>query len=104
HWALETKDGDLTADILIAASGALSDPTTPDIPGLSSFTGTTFHSATWDHSWSANGRKVAVIGTGASAIQFVPFVQQDAEHLTVFQRTAPWVLPRIDRDISEKEQ
>jgi len=104
HWAVSTTAGDLTADVLVAGTGALSDPTTPDIPGLSSFAGSMFHSATWDHSWSAAGRRVAVIGTGASAIQFVPFVQQDAEAMVVFQRTAPWVLPRMDRDITKAEQ
>jgi cation diffusion facilitator CzcD-associated flavoprotein CzcO len=104
HWALTTTIGDLTAGVLIAGTGALSDPTTPDIPGLKSFNGSSFHSATWDHSWSAKGRRVAVIGTGASAIQFVPFVQPDADHLVLFQRTAPWVLPRMDRGISKAEQ
>ncbi|HUR51339.1 MAG TPA: NAD(P)/FAD-dependent oxidoreductase, partial [Mycobacteriales bacterium] len=77
HWALSTTAGDLTADVLIAGTGALSEPADPDIPGLSTFAGTTFHSARWDHSWSARGRKVAVIGTGASAIQFVPEVQPE---------------------------
>jgi cation diffusion facilitator CzcD-associated flavoprotein CzcO len=104
HWAISTSRGDLTADVLVAGTGALSDPTTPDIPGLSSFQGTVFHSARWDHSWSAKGRRVAVVGTGASAIQFVPFVQQDAEQLVLFQRTAPWVLPRMDRGISKAER
>jgi cation diffusion facilitator CzcD-associated flavoprotein CzcO len=104
HWAISTTLGDLTADVLVAGTGALSDPTFPDVPGLDSFAGTTFHSARWDHSWSPKGRRVAVIGTGASAIQFVPYVQPEAERLLVFQRTAPWVLPRVDRAITPKEQ
>jgi cation diffusion facilitator CzcD-associated flavoprotein CzcO len=104
HWALTTTAGDLTATVLITGTGALSDPTTPDIPGLSSFQGATFHSASWDHSWSGKGRRVAVIGTGASAIQFVPFVQKDGEAVVLFQRTAPWVLPRMDRGITKAEQ
>jgi cation diffusion facilitator CzcD-associated flavoprotein CzcO len=104
HWALTTTQGDLTADVLVAGTGALSDPTTPDIPGISTFQGTVFHSARWDHSWSAAGRRVAVVGTGASAIQFVPFLQREAEQLVLFQRTAPWVLPRADRGISRAER
>jgi cation diffusion facilitator CzcD-associated flavoprotein CzcO len=104
HWSLTTSEGELTCDVLVSGTGALSEPTVPDLPGLRDFAGTTFHSARWDHSWSAQGRRVAVIGTGASAIQFVPFVQPEAERLVVFQRTAPWVLPRVDRAISEKEK
>jgi cation diffusion facilitator CzcD-associated flavoprotein CzcO len=104
HWALATTAGELTADVLVAGTGALSDPTYPDLKGLETFAGTTFHSARWDHSWSSEGRRVAVIGTGASAIQFVPEIQPGAEQLTVFQRTAPWVLPRMDRAISPAQQ
>jgi cation diffusion facilitator CzcD-associated flavoprotein CzcO len=104
HWALTTSQGELTADVLVTGTGALSEPTVPDIPGLGDFEGTTFHSARWDHTWSARGRRVAVIGTGASAIQFVPFIQPDADRVVVFQRTAPWVLPRVDRAISEREK
>ena len=104
RWTLTTSQGSLTAEVLVVGTGPLSEPTTPDLPGLGTFEGTTFHSARWDHSWSAQGRRVAVIGTGASAIQFVPHVQKDAEHLVLFQRTAPWVLPRADRAISRFEQ
>jgi cation diffusion facilitator CzcD-associated flavoprotein CzcO len=104
RWAISTTAGDLTADVLIAGTGALSDPTLPDLKGLSTFEGTTFHSARWDHSWDGVGRKVAVIGTGASAIQFVPMIQPDADQVVVFQRTAPWVLPRMDRAISRTER
>jgi cation diffusion facilitator CzcD-associated flavoprotein CzcO len=100
RWTIETKAGSWTADFLVAGTGGLSEPREPDIKGLSTFQGTTFHSARWDHSWSSEGRRIAVIGTGASAIQFVPHIQKDAEQLLVFQRTATWVLPRMDRAIS----
>ncbi|MCU1594412.1 MAG: FAD-dependent pyridine nucleotide-disulfide oxidoreductase [Frankiales bacterium] len=98
-WTVETTVGTLTAKVVVAGSGGLSEPKEPDIKGLSSFEGTTFHSARWDHSWSAAGRRVAVIGTGASAIQFVPHLQKEAAGLVLFQRTATWVLPRADREI-----
>jgi cation diffusion facilitator CzcD-associated flavoprotein CzcO len=97
RWQVETTAGSLTADYLVLGAGGLSDPAIPDIPGLAGFAGTTFHSATWRHDHDLTGERVAVIGTGASAIQFVPHVQRAAAHLTVFQRTAPWVLPRRDR-------
>jgi cation diffusion facilitator CzcD-associated flavoprotein CzcO len=100
RWTIETKAGTWTADFVVAGSGGLSEPKEPDVKGLSSFEGMTFHSARWDHSWSQEGRRIAVIGTGASAIQFVPHVQKSAERLLVFQRTATWVLPRVDRAIS----
>ncbi len=85
-------------------SGGLSEPSIPALPGLDRFAGATFHSATWDHDHDLAGERVAVIGTGASAIQFVPHVQQQAERMTLFQRTAPWVMPRRDRAISALER
>ena len=103
-WRLATTRGDLTANVLIAGTGGLSEPSIPSLPGLESFEGTTFHSAAWDHDHDLAGERVAVIGTGASAIQFVPHVQREAKHMTLFQRTAPWVLPRRDRAISERER
>ena len=96
-WAVETSRGSLTADRLVVATGPLSEPSIPAIPGLPGFEGETFHSATWDGDHDLAGERVAVIGTGASAIQFVPHVQQLAARMTLFQRTAPWVLPRRDR-------
>ena len=93
-WELDTTGGRYRAAVLIAASGALADPSVPDLPGLGSFTGTMFHSARWNHEHALEGRRVAVVGTGASAIQFVPEIQPRVERLTVFQRTATWVLPR----------
>ena len=99
HWLLETGRGIFTADILVGAVGALSEASIPDLPGLPTFEGPAFHSAQWNHDVDLNGKKVAVIGTGASAIQFVPHVQKQAAKLSVFQRTAPWVVPRRDHAI-----
>jgi len=103
-WRVETTAGMLTARFLVSATGPLSDPLIPDIPGLATFTGAVFHSATWDHDHDLAGRNVAVIGTGASAIQFVPRVQPLAGRLTVFQRTPAWIMPRRDRQISRLER
>ena len=104
RWNVRTSRGDLTANFLIAGTGGLSEPSIPKLPGLENFRGAAFHSAAWDHDHDLSGERVAVIGTGASAIQFVPHVQREAEHLTLFQRTAPWVLPRRDRDIGRWER
>ncbi|MCW2681321.1 MAG: FAD-dependent pyridine nucleotide-disulfide oxidoreductase, partial [Frankiales bacterium] len=103
-WTVETSRGTVVADVLVLGSGGLSEPKVPSLPGLESFTGTTFHSATWDHEHDLTGERVAVVGTGASAIQFVPHVQQRAGRMTLFQRTAPWVMPRRDRAISKAER
>ena len=102
-WRVETTSGTLTARFLISAAGPLSDPLIPAMPGLETFAGTVFHSATWDHDYDLTGRNVAVIGTGASAIQFVPRIQPLVSRLTVFQRTPPWIIPRHDRQISRPE-
>jgi cation diffusion facilitator CzcD-associated flavoprotein CzcO len=93
-WQIDTTEGGYSADVLIAAAGFLADPALPPLPGLDSFQGRAFHSARWDHQHELRGRRVAVIGTGASAIQFVPEIQPEVEHLSVFQRTPPWVLTR----------
>jgi cation diffusion facilitator CzcD-associated flavoprotein CzcO len=82
----------LTADVLISGCGFLADPSIPALPGLDGFAGTVFHSARWNHDHALEGRRVAVIGTGASAIQFVPEIQPRVDRLTLFQRTPPWVL------------
>jgi cation diffusion facilitator CzcD-associated flavoprotein CzcO len=103
NWRLETTSGTLTALYLVSAAGPLSDPLIPDIPGLGTFAGTVFHSAAWNHGHDLTGRNVAVIGTGASAIQFVPRIQPLVSRLTVFQRTPPWILPRHDRRVSSLE-
>jgi cation diffusion facilitator CzcD-associated flavoprotein CzcO len=100
RWRLSTSHGEYSARVLVIATGPLSQPSTPDIPGLESFAGTTFHSARWRHDVDLSGARVAVIGTGASAIQFVPEIAPVAGALTLFQRTAPWVLPRASRRIT----
>ncbi|MBT2418864.1 NAD(P)/FAD-dependent oxidoreductase [Streptomyces sp. ISL-22] len=98
RWRVRTGTGEiLEADVLVPACGQLNQPFYPDIPGADRFTGKSFHSARWDHSYDLRGRRVAVIGTGASAIQIVPQVAAQAAHLTVFQRSAPYIVPRWDR-------
>ena len=94
----------MTADVVIAATGPLSTPSRPDIPGLDTFPGEVFHSARWDHRADLAGKRVAVIGTGASAIQIVPAIQPAAGRLTLFQRTPAWVMPRRDRRITDAEK
>ena len=103
-WRVRTNQGDFEAAVLISATGALSDPSVPSLPGLDRFEGTVFHSARWRHDHDLTGRRVAVVGTGASAIQFVPQIQPEVAHLTVFQRTPPWILPRWDRGFRPIEQ
>lgn len=97
RWSIETAGGAFSAQVLVSAAGPLSDPIVPKLPGLETFEGASFHSATWDHSFDLAGKRVAVVGTGASAIQFVPQIQPTAAQLHLFQRTAPWVTPRHDR-------
>lgn len=97
RWRVETGTGEtLEADVLVPAVGQLSRPALPALPGIGSFAGPAFHSACWDHDVNLAGRRVAVIGTGASAIQFVPRIQPRVAALTVFQRTAPYVIPKPD--------
>ena len=103
-WHVRTSRGELTASVLVTATGTLSEPKLPDIPGLDTFAGSTFHSARWDHGHDLTGERVGVIGTGASAIQFVPEIVDAVDHLTVFQRTAAWVIPRIDRTLPQAER
>ncbi|MGW2660421.1 flavin-containing monooxygenase [Nocardia tengchongensis] len=96
-WRVRTADGvTRVADVLIPAVGQLSRPAMPNLPGIDSFTGAAFHSAEWDHSVDLTGKRVACIGTGASAIQYIPAIQPKVEHLTLFQRSAAWVLPKFD--------
>ncbi|WP_430227842.1 flavin-containing monooxygenase [Paraburkholderia tropica] len=107
-WVIEIERDGVTetveADLLIAANGPLSRPALPAIDGLDRFEGTLFHSARWDHDYALEGKRVAVIGTGASAIQFVPRIQPRVAQLTVFQRTPPWIMPRRDRAISARRR
>ena len=102
RWRVSTSRGDFTADVLVAGVGALSEPKTPELVGLGSFQGKVMHSARWDDGHDLTGRHVAVIGTGASAIQLVPALQPRVARLALFQRTPPWVLPRNDRPISAR--
>ena len=101
EWRLETSQGLVQASVFVMATGPLSTPVLPDLPGLAHFRGRVFHSAQWDHAYALEGRRVAVVGTGASAIQLVPEVQRRAGRLFVFQRTPAWVLPRPDGPIPE---
>lgn len=104
-WSLNTNDGEYRAQFVIFATGPLTDANIPDIAGLDQFSGEVFHSAKWNHDCDLAGKRVAVIGTGASAIQFIPEVQKVAKQVTVFQRTAPWVLPRpMSRKITDLEK
>ncbi|TDC24228.1 NAD(P)/FAD-dependent oxidoreductase [Streptomyces sp. 8K308] len=104
HWEIDTSTGPLTAEVLVSATGPLSEPSLPDVPGLDGFPGAVFHSARWDHGVPLRGRRVAVVGTGASAVQFVPEIQREVTELTVFQRTPPWVLPKGDRPVTAAER
>jgi len=103
-WRIETTMGELTAELLIAGAGPLSQPKLPAIEGIESFQGGIFHSARWDHEHSLLGKRVAVIGTGASSIQFVPRIQPEVSKLHVFQRTPPWIVPHRDRPTSRFER
>jgi cation diffusion facilitator CzcD-associated flavoprotein CzcO len=102
RWHVETTNGSFDARYLIAGLGFLVEPLQPDIPGIETFAGTIMHSARWDHSWQAAGRRVAVVGTGASAIQVVPSIQPEVEHLTVFQRTAAFVVPHNNHPLKPR--
>ena len=104
RWVVETPAGQITADLLVLATGGLSTPVLPDIEGLDTFAGPLFHSAAWPGDADLTGRRVAVIGTGASAIQLVPRIQPTVAHLDVFQRTPPWVMPRGDRPFTRRER
>lgn len=95
-WTVTTERDAWTAESVVLASGALSDAKLPDLPGLGTFTGDVFHSAHWNHEIDLTGKRVVVVGTGASAIQFIPRIQPHVAQLSVFQRTPPWVMPRND--------
>jgi cyclohexanone monooxygenase len=96
-WRLSTVGGDeITARFLVNAAGVLNTPKLPDIAGVDSFAGLTLHTARWDHSADLAGKRVAIIGTGASAVQVIPEIAPTVEHLTVFQRTPIWCFPKFD--------
>jgi len=104
RWELETSECTLRARVMVAGMGPLTEPKIPEIPGLDTFEGPVFHSARWDHDADLEGKRVASIGTGASAIQYVPEIQPTVGRLHVFQRTPPWVLPHTNRSIREWER
>lgn len=92
-WTIDTGNGTFTANAVITAVGQLNRPNVPDFPGAETFAGPAFHSAAWDHSVDVTGKRVALIGAGASGFQIAPAIADKVEHLTVFQRTAQWMFP-----------
>ena len=104
RWALHTSRGEFTARTLVLACGRLTEPRVPDVPGLDTFRGPLFHSARWDHDAELSGKRVAVVGSGASAIQIVPRVAEIARELVVLQRSAPYVIPREEHHYTQAEQ
>ncbi|MGA6167047.1 flavin-containing monooxygenase [Amycolatopsis magusensis] len=102
RWHVSTRTGDeFVARFLVAGVGALHLPQIPDLPGIESFQGRAFHSAEWDHDYDLRGKRVAVVGTGASAIQFVPKIAEDTAAVHLFQRTPPWIMPKPDHEMPE---
>lgn len=104
RWRLETSAGPHEADVLLAACGQLSVPQVPPIPGLDEFQGPAFHTARWRHDVDLAGKRVAVVGSGCSAIQVVPAIQPEVAQLDVYQRSPGWTLPKGDRAYSERER
>ncbi|GAB3140405.1 NAD(P)/FAD-dependent oxidoreductase [Amycolatopsis stemonae] len=97
RWTATTKDGrEFVAQFLVSGVGGLHIPQVPELPGIAKFKGQTWHSAQWNHEYDLRGKKIAVVGTGASAIQFVPKIAPDVAELTLFQRTPPWIMPKPD--------
>jgi len=104
RWRIETSAGPLTARVLVAGMGTLSEPAIPPMPGVERFAGAAFHTARWDRDVDLTGKRVAVIGTGASAVQVVPRIGPQVARLTVFQRTPPWILPHPGRRTRPRER
>lgn len=105
RWTLTAQDGrQYDFDVVVSAVGMLDVPNVPNIPGAQRFRGRQFHSARWDHSRPTAGERVASIGTGASAVQYVPAIARDTAHLTVFQRTPIWIAPRFDFPFTAEQQ
>lgn len=104
RWLVETPHGTFSGKYLAVATGHLADERLPDVPGIEDFEGEIFHSARWDHGYSLEGKRVGVVGTGASAIQIVPSIVNDVAELVLFQRTAPYVNPRRARSYTEAER
>jgi cation diffusion facilitator CzcD-associated flavoprotein CzcO len=106
-WRIRTTTGEeVTANVLVSGLGQLNRPYVPDLPGLADFEGTSFHSARWNHAHDLAGERVGVVGNGASAIQFIPEIAKSAARVTVYQRSANWIIPRNDRafDDATKER
>ncbi|WP_432548438.1 flavin-containing monooxygenase [Kineococcus sp. SYSU DK004] len=103
-WHVTSRRGPVRARVLVLAGGRLSDPRVPDVEGLDAFGGPVFHSARWDPSADLTGKRVGVVGTGASAVQLVPELARTAGRVVVFQRSAPYVVPREDRTYSAAER
>ncbi|MDZ4299274.1 MAG: NAD(P)/FAD-dependent oxidoreductase [Moraxellaceae bacterium] len=99
YWIIKTSQGEFRSRFTIMACGPMHEPVLPNLPGLNDFQGEIFHSSRWRHDLDLKGKRVAVIGTGASAIQFVPAIQPLVAQLTVFQRTPHWVLPKMDQSL-----
>ncbi|MFG1781970.1 flavin-containing monooxygenase [Rhodococcus oryzae] len=104
RWVLQTSTGALTANSVVAAVGPWNEPLVPPIPGLDTFGGKVFHSSRWDHDYDLTGKRVAVVGTGASAVQFVPAIAPSVGELHLYQRTAQWVLPKPDHHVPKAER
>ncbi|MCH7392819.1 NAD(P)/FAD-dependent oxidoreductase [Acinetobacter dispersus] len=104
HWVVKTNQGLIHARFAIMAGGPMHQPVLPKIKGLETFKGAQFHSAEWNHNVDLNGKKVAVVGAGASAIQFVPEIQAQVAKLTLLQRTPQWVLPKMDQSLPKLAQ
>ncbi|MFK0173688.1 flavin-containing monooxygenase [Streptomyces sp. NPDC090306] len=103
-WHVTTDSGHWTAQVLVSAVGPLTEPRLPDVPGIDRFQGKVMHSARWDHDHDLTGKRVASIGTGASAIQYVPEIADRTGRLFVFQRSAPWITPHDKRPITDAER
>jgi cation diffusion facilitator CzcD-associated flavoprotein CzcO len=105
YWLLQTRQGErVKARVVVAGIGPLNRPMIPELAGLESFAGVAFHSSAWDTAFEIKDKRLAIVGTGASAIQIVPQVSKVAQHVSIFQRTPPWIVPRDDRAITKRRQ
>ncbi|MFT5696400.1 MAG: cation diffusion facilitator CzcD-associated flavoprotein CzcO [Myxococcota bacterium] len=105
RWRLETSKGRTdVADVVITATGVLHQPHVPELPGLDSFEGEHFHTARWNHDFDLTGKRVGIIGTGSTAIQIVGATVDQVEILSLFQRTAQWVLPQVNTPYTDEEK